>query len=167
MNINVCNHIVKFSPIYIDLIKNKNKFTYLFILNYYKICRNYLIDINMDDFTNFLNLCLETPIMSKSTRINFELDIISLVNKYINATDTITRKVACIVIGRLLLSNIKYKNFSYLKKLELYFYEENEIKYLIIMINNLIECTKYDIAIKPSIKDINMIDFVFDYYSDN
>ena len=173
MNIDVYNHIVKFNSLFIDMnktLKTQDKsFNYLFILKENKIYGSYLINIDMNDFKNFIMLCLETT-LNISTKTNFELDIISLIAKF-NSSNITTQKIICIMIGRLILYNIKYKNFYYLRKLELFFHYIVEIKYLLILITNLTECKpKYNISKRPSLdtlQDSDIIDFIFDYYSDN
>lgn len=166
MNLVVCDHMVKFNNVFIDII-TKNDFSYIFILKETQITKCYIMKIDKNDFIEFIKSCLITS-PNKETRINFELDIITLISKY-NQSDEITKKIICIMIGRLILYNINYKSFYYLRKLELFFHEDLEIKYLIILINNLLECKlnlpqKYD---KPVFKNINILDFTFDYYSDN
>ena len=166
MNLVVYDHMIKLNNVFIDKI-TKNNFNYLFILKETQITKSYIVKIDKNDFIEFIKSCLITS-PTKESRINFELDIITLISKYCNS-DEITRKIICIVIGRLLLYNINYRNFRYLKKLELFFHENLEITYLIILVNNLLECKLYlpNISIKPSFKNINILDFIFDYYSDN
>jgi hypothetical protein len=151
-------------------IVTKYSFEYLFILKESQITKSIIIKIDLNDFKEFIKSCLITN-PNKESRINFELDIITLISKYCHS-DAITRKIICIMIGRLLLYNINYRNFYYLRKLELFFHEDLEIKYLIILVNNLLEC-KSNLQLKLpqnnniSFKNINILDFVFDYYSDN
>jgi hypothetical protein len=166
MNLVVCDHIIKLNNVFIDII-TKNDFSYLFILKQTQITKCYIMKIDKNDFIEFIKSCLYSK-PNKETRINFELDIITLISKY-TQSDGITRKVICIMIGRLLLYNINYRNFYYLGKLELFFHEDLEIKYLIILVNNLLECTLNlpQNNTKPSFKNINILDFVYDYYSDN
>ena len=171
MNFDINNHIVKLNSLFID-INTENispkSFNYLFILRENKIYGNYIININIDDFKNYIKLCLQSK-FNTTSKINFELDIISLICKFYDS-DIITKKIICIMIGKLILSNIKYKNFYYLKKLELFFHVNDEIKYLLILITNIIECNPKSVIYKPYIKviqDSDIIDFIFDYYSDN
>jgi hypothetical protein len=167
MNLVVNDHIIKLNSVYIDII-SKYCFNYLFILKNCKIYGSYIVKIDKNDFIEFIKLCLNTsPI--KETSINFELDIITLISKYYHS-NKITRKIICIMIGRLLLYNINYKDFYYLKRLDFFFHEDLEIKYLIILVNNLSECKLDSLQKnndKTSFKKINILDFIFDYYSDN
>lgn len=166
MNLIVCDHNIKLNSVFIYII-SKNMFEYLFIIKETQITKSYIVKIDKNDFIEFIKSCLNSK-PKKESRTNFELDIITLITKYCHS-EGITRKVICIMIGRLLLYNINYRNFYYLRKLELFFHEDLEIKYLLILVNNLLECT-LNLPLnntKPSFKNINILDFVYDYYSDN
>jgi hypothetical protein len=120
--------------------------------------------INTYDFKEFIKSCLEFPII-KNNKFEFEINIILLITKYYNS-DIISRGIILSMIGSLILFNIKYKKFIYLKKLEPFICTDNIIKYLIIIVNNIKSMKKEKIIKeKNSITDeINVLDFIFDYY---
>lgn len=161
MNIIINDMIVKIGDNNIINKYNKN-FEYLFVINYHK----YIYTINTNDFTEFIMNCLEFPLI-KPNKFEFEINIILLVTKYFNSNN-VARNIITSMIGSMLIFNIKYKKYNYIKKLHNFIHCDNNIKYLIILANNMTEI-KLDSIIQETNKhneNINMLDFIFDYYQD-
>ena len=174
---NCKNYMIHFHPVFIwntdeNLSKNNNKFKYLFILNYSQQQQKFMITQDKNNFREFIKECIQYPMIKKSVT-DFEVDVIFLISKFFdsynnNKDENMKRKVILYMLGSLLLFNIKYKNYDYLRKLELFFshtntYEDECIKFLIIMMNNLNKITIEDTYDK-NLLSIDMIDFAFDYY---
>ena len=116
------------------------------------------------------------------TKNNFELQCIQLVEKLVTTSNIDFKLYCCKKLGSLILLNYIHKDFKGLKplhKLFTFFVSESDIKinslnsqirYLIIILNNLIEVSKHKIKIKKiinnqSLYDQNSIlDFIYDYY---
>ena len=63
--------------------------------------------INKEELEDFLSYCLEYPIIKKN-KLEFEMEIIILHNKYIYA-NMITKQIIISMIGSMIIFNIKYK----------------------------------------------------------
>ena len=116
------------------------------------------------------------------TKNNFELQCVQLVEKLVTTSNIDFKLYCCKKLGSLILLNYIHKDFKGLKplhKLFTFFVSESDIKinslnsqirYLIIILNNLIEVSKHKIKIKKiinnqSLYDQNSIlDFIYDYY---
>jgi hypothetical protein len=113
--------------------------------------------INKEELVDFMSYCLDYP-MIKKNKLDFEMEIIILLNKYIYA-NMLTKQIIISMIGSMIIFNIKYKKFEYLKKLNLYYHLDTKIKYLIFIINNIEELTT-----KISVNNkFDILDFIFDY----
>ena len=191
-NIKSFDYIVEFHDIHLyydDL--DDTEIEYLFCINkkLSGVNKKYLLPINNNHFKQFIRDCIEFEFEIKS-KFDFETEVIQLIEKYSNINKQIINYLN-IKLGSLILSNLKYKNFAYLKKIEKYFIPEYanitdtncsknnnlQIQYLIIMINNLI-----NVSTNPTINlnyqiDKNLLfqniktdqydhlDFIFDYFT--
>jgi hypothetical protein len=178
-NINDKNYFIKFHEtfMYVD----NDSLQYLFNLSTPGFSKKYLCDFKLDDFKNFVKLCIELG-ENKLDRFDFESRIIQLVEKYNEYPDVGTRLLLDKKIGNLLLFNHKFTDFSYLKKLEKHFYtvpktnyimgfsgliQNKEIKYLLILINNLMDVKideLYNNQMFNTCDNFRLLDFIFDYY---
>ncbi len=149
-------------------ISNNNSDTFDYIFTIKSPLSNlhckYTYNININDFKEFIVSCLEFPII-KTSKFDFEINIILLVTKYYNM-DKITRCIILSMIGSLMIFNIKYKKFIYLKKLEPFIHCDDMVKYLIIIANNINNLKQDKIIPEKNISynEINILDFIFDYY---
>ncbi len=148
---------------------NTDTFDYMFIIkspisNYIHTHGKYIYNININDFKEFIVSCLEFPII-KTSKFDFEINIILLITKYYNM-DKISRSIILSMIGSMLIFNIKYKKFIYLKKLEPFIHSDDMIKYLIIIANNIKNLKQEKIIPEKDFlyNEINILDFIFDYY---
>jgi hypothetical protein len=166
------NYIVKFHEVHLYYKKNNNKLQYLFVHPIFKY-KKYIIDIDYYDFKKFIVNCSKNKNIIKLTK-----KIGSVKNEYIKLTEKIVsvkninlRLNICQKLGELIFFNHHHKNVFDIKHIYTLFTIQNNddnlinslnchVKYLIIMINNLleIECNL--------IKDNNfdMLDFIYDYY---
>jgi hypothetical protein len=163
------SYMVKFHEFRIYLKKTQMK--YLFMLHNFK---KYLLEINYDDFKNFIKECLILNAGIKELN-DFELEIIQLIHRYGNTNDLNFKILLAKKIGSLMLYNADHLNFSYLKNLENYFNNyskdldpiatlNNYIRYLIIISNNLLVVKELELSDEP--EKVDILDFVFDYYCD-
>lgn len=155
---------------------------YLFNLSGPYFSKKYLIDINFEEFKEFIKECLEYGHNSLN-QYDFEISIIQILEKYSSLeTNSNLRLFLNKKIGNLLLFNSQFKKFNYLKKLEKYFFsysdfqtdniyikQNSQIKYLLILINNLVELKSNVIKIKspiykPILHESDKLDFIYDYY---
>ena len=178
-NINSKKYTIKIHNL--NITKESNHyFSYLFVLDYSKFTKRYIINIDTNAFKKFIYECLSIDNLIKD-QTEYDINIIQLIEKYkIFPNNNSTRLYIGKKIGSLILHNIQYKNTNILKKLEKYFVTPNsalnikdeslncQIHYLIILINNYIRIniendnTK---LIKPT-PNFAILDFIFDYYID-
>ena len=163
MKIIINNYTIKFKDSFINETSDKQIFGYLFTFKQMPLTKILLMRINKEEITDFISYCLEFPIVKK-TKIDFEIEIMILFDKY-KQSNNITKYIIIGMIGSMILFNIKYKNFKYLNNLESYFQLDPNIKYLIIMINNLEELiiTHNNNNNNITNNKFNILDFIFDY----
>lgn len=150
--------------------KYRNIFTYLF-------SKKYLLKIEYNLFKNFIKECLLIKVLMEYNEIIenrrdlFEINIIQLIEKYSTA-DTQIRCIITKMLGCLLLNNIEYFDFFYLRKIQNFFNpyanstEAMQCRFLIILLNNLMKVKVK--SQKNNIKSIlteNILDFIYDYNS--
>ena len=184
-NIKSFDYTVEFHDIH--LYYNDNKMEYLFNFHNklpHNVDKKYLIPVDIKEFNQFVKDCLEYSV-EKLSQSDFESIVIQLIDKYKYNYSLQVLKLINIKLGSLILSNPEYKNFDYLKKLEKEFSSHNklskndnppyfyaQIRYLIIMLNNLVSVRKtknpvsnYKIIQMDQFKKFDYLDFVFDYWS--
>jgi hypothetical protein len=157
-------------------LEPKKQMKYLFCLNTQHYPKKYLLDINYNLFENFIKECLEIG-NETLNREDWEINIIQTLEKYQYVQNDNLKIFLNKKLGNLILNNFQHKNFAYLRKIEKYFvcysdYDYNslqyklnsQIKYLIILINNLVEIKTSTVRIKKTHEPINFLDFIFDYY---
>jgi hypothetical protein len=166
----------------VHLYMESKQMKYLFNISgpcYYK---KYLLDINYLDFKEFIKECLDYG-PNPLNQNDFEMSIIQIIKKYPNQEiNSNLRLFLNKKLGNLILFNSQFKNFYYLKKLEKFFSiysnfqtdnmqikQNSQIKYLLILINNIVELKSNNIRIKssvgkPSLHEPNWLDFIYDYY---
>lgn len=165
------NYIIKLKKKNIKWVDNNN-FRYLYSFENSKIIKNIFITINLDKLKKFILKCLSSNYINNiNTNNDFYNKIIILVDKLIKYNDNNEIRSSTIeYIGFILLNNNKYKNYNYLKLLEEFFinkyfslnnrnYNYMELKYLIILINNI----KKIIVSNNKIYNFDIIDYIFDY----
>lgn len=178
-NINGKKLLIKFHELF--MYRDNDSLQYLFNIITPGFSKKYLYEFKLEEIWKFIKSCLELG-ENYLDRFDFESRIIQLVCKYDEYSDVGTRLILDKKIGNLLLFNHKFIDFPYLKKIEKHFYsvpktnffngtsglEQNqEIKFLIIIINNLknviIEDPFYNKHINTC-EGFKLIDFIFDYY---
>lgn len=170
-NINNQKYIVKFHDVHLYLQKN-HKLQYLFT-NQVHVYKKYILDIDYNEFKQFVQNCIELDSLV-ATRDQFELECVHILEKLSTETDVNFKLYCCMKLGSLILSNFSYKNFTYLKKINNHFncnlsgLLNSQIRYLIIILNNLIDINISNIKQKKLktniIQEINFMDFIYDYY---
>jgi hypothetical protein len=194
-NIKSFEYTVEFHDVHLYYNNDDDeKMEYLFCLNKGApniLNKKILMPIDTKQFVQFIKDCLEYPV-ENLTKTDFEINIIQLIDKYNSNYSLDILNLVNIKLGSLLLSHIKFKNFSYLKKVEKQFGSQSklantadvqcfnsQICFLIIMLNNLISVEKkqknnHNYQIKKSqLEQMNQIntenfdylDFIFDYWS--
>ena len=132
------------------------------------------MDIDYWDFENFIKECLEmgSELINKN---DWEVSVIQIIEKYDSTQNPSLKMYLNKKLGNLILFNPQYKNFDYLRKLEKFFYsysqpnsyfkQNSQIKYLLILVNNLVEIKTSPIKIKrQKPQPVDLMDFIFDYY---
>jgi predicted YcjX-like family ATPase len=181
MKIRTNNFILSFNDV--NIIHNGiNNLKYLFNVKMKFITKKMLLDVDKKAFIKFIEECLGYGIDGLNVD-DFETKIIQLVSKYKNNKNIGFRLLLNKKIGNLILSNIKHTNSDYLSKSlintrlceivndlldddldNLHF---NQIKYIIIMINNLMEITEISTNIDTyKNSKFNILDVIYDYYLD-
>jgi len=192
-NIKSFEYVVEFHDVHLYYNNdNDEQMEYLLCLNKdspHILHKKYLMPIITKDFTQFVKDCLEYPTESMG-KAEWEINIIQLIDKYNENLSTDILKFINVKLGSLILGNIKYKNFSYLKKVEKQLttpykfptIDDNQnftsqICWLMIMINNLLSVTKnklvdlnYQTKSTQEINEIktqnfDYLDWIFDYWS--
>ena len=168
-NSNNQNYIVKFHEVHLYYKKN-NKLQYLFIHPIYKY-KKYIIDINYYDFKNFIIKCSENECTIKLA-IDVKIEYKKLTEKIISCKNIDSRLNLCQKLGELIFFNYHHKDAFDVKNIYVLFTsidnDDNfinsfncQIRYLIIMINNLMDIEHNTIRDNY---DFNMLDFIYDYY---
>ncbi len=171
-NINNKKYILKFHDVHLYLHKN-HKLQYLFT-NPVHVYKKYILDIDYYEFKQFVQDCIELD-SSVASKDQFELECIHMLEKLSTEIDVNFKLYCCMKLGSLILSNFSYKNFIYLKKINNHFncnlsgLLNSQIRYLIIILNNLIEINTSNIKQPKKLKtnvlqEINFMDFIYDYY---
>jgi hypothetical protein len=167
-NSNNINYIVKFHEVHL-YYKNNNKLQYLFIHPIYKY-KKYIIDIDYYDFKNFIIKCLENQYIKFSNDIKNEY--IKLTEKIIMNKNIDLKINLCQKLGELILNNYNSKDIFDIKDIYVLFTSLNnenklinsfnsKIRYLIIIINNLLDIEQNFIRNN----EFNILDFIYDYYT--
>jgi hypothetical protein len=167
-NNNNINYIVKFHEVHL-YYKNNNKLQYLFIHPIYKY-KKYIIDIDYYDFKNFIIKCLENQYIKLSNDIKNEF--IKLTEKIIMNKNINLKINLCQKLGELILNNYNSKDVFNIKDIYVLFTSLNnenklinsfnsKIRYLIIIINNLLDIEQNIIRNN----EFNILDFIYDYYT--
>ncbi len=190
-NINSCEYIVEFHDVHLYYNNDDDEqMEYLFSIGN-TFTKKYLLPINTKNFIQFVANCLKYP-GEKLSKDEFEINVIQLVNKYNQNYTCDVMNLINTKLGSLILHNIQYKNFAYLKSIEKQFgfgnkflktidsqFFNSQICYLLIMINNLLSLNKIPLVNKnykikktnetsiTQIKTENFdyLDFIFDYWS--
>ena len=194
-NIKSFEYTVEFHDVHLYYNNDDDeKMEYLFCLNKGApniLNKKILMPIDTKQFVQFIKDCLEYPV-ENLTKTDFEINIIQLIDKYNSNYSLDILNLVNIKLGSLLLSHIKFKNLSYLKKVEKQFGSQSklantadvqcfnsQICYLIIMLNNLVSVGKiqknnHNYQIKKSqlvqmnqlnTENFDYLDFIFDYWT--
>lgn len=166
---NNINYIIKFHEVHLYSKKN-NKFQYLFIHPIYKY-KKYIIDIDYYDFKNFIIMCSKNEYIIKLA-IDVKIEYKKLTDKIISCKDIDSRLILCQQLGELIFFNYHHKDVFDIKNIYVLFTSQNndnnllnlfncQIRYLIIMINNLLDI---EFNIIRDNYDFNILDFIYDYY---
>jgi hypothetical protein len=167
-NNNNQNYIVKFHEVHL-YHKNNNKLQYLFIHPIFKY-KKYIIDIDFYDFKNFIIKCSENESIIKLAS-DVKIEYKKLTEKLISYKNINSRLISCQKLGELIFYNFHHKDVFEIKDIySLFTSLDNEdtsinsfncqIRYLIIMINNLLNIEQNTIRNY----EFNMLDFIYDYY---
>jgi hypothetical protein len=149
----------------INICDNKyDNIKYLFVISTNNLIKRFISEINLMDFKEFIKECIYHNNINNITKQKFDILFIDMLNEYKNVYH-INMKICLLKkIGNLILFNHKYITYDNIKKFNIFIYKtslENklytQIKYLFIMINNLIN-------IKIKYNNINILDFIYDYY---
>jgi hypothetical protein len=162
------NYIVKFHEVHL-YHKNNNKLQYLFIHPIFKY-KKYIIDINFYEFKNFIIKCSENESTIKLAS-DVKIEYKKLTEKLISCKDIESRLYLCQKLGELIFSNYHHKDVFDIKNIYILFTSLNnedtfinlfncQIRYLIIMINNLLDIQQNTIRNY----EFDMLDFIYDYY---
>jgi hypothetical protein len=148
--------------------KYRNMFTYLF-------SKKYLLKIDYNLFKRFIKECMLINVtlihddIIENQRDLFEINIIQLIEHY-PLSDSQTKCIITVMIGNIILNNIEYFDFFYLRKLQNFFdpygnsIEGMQCRFLIILLNNLVKVKVKPILQKPNtILEENILDFIYDY----
>ena len=165
----------------VHLYMEPTQMKYLFDITGHDNNKKYLIGINYEDFKDFIKECLEYG--PNLLNLNdFEISIIQIIEKYSSIDLNSNLRLFLIKkLGNLILFNSQYKNFNYLKNLDKYFTSYSDfptdntnfkqslqIKYLLILINNMIELKSNKIKIEHLVfhqqEPIHFLDFIYDFY---
>jgi hypothetical protein len=168
-NNNNINYIIKFHEVHL-YYKNNNKLQYLFIHPIFKY-KKYIIDIDFYEFRNFIIKCSENEYNIKLAS-DVKIEYKKLTEKLISCKDIELRLYLCQKLGELIFSNYHHKDVFDIKNIYVLFTSLNnedtfinlfncQIRYLIIMINNLLDIEQN--IIRDNYK-FDMLDFIYDYY---
>ncbi len=186
-NINEYDYKIEFHDINLFVEKNNySSFQYLYSVNVNSTFnKKYLLNLNYESFKKFLYTCISIG-DSSTSKTNFEAQCIQLINKYYTYSPTESRHLFNHKLGNLLLFNSKFCNFEYLKKIEKIFMENinqaneqnidpiYEIKYLLIIVKNLLVMTRISPQSNYNFDNTNnkilftdeiFLEFIFDYYN--
>jgi hypothetical protein len=165
IHIESMNLIVLLHNLHLYNKKKISKFGYLF-----STPKKYLIDLDFNEFKNFIDACLHSKYNDTvDTLIVTEGEIIQLIESYDFISNAKFKIEIIKKIGNYILTKPKIKRFKYLHKLVKYYNydigtEQNiYIKFLIILINNFISLQEIKLNNINS-DNINILDFIFDYY---
>lgn len=178
------NDLIEYNIELLDLriYLEKNEMTYLFYIESKFFYKKYLVPIDLEDFKKFILDCLKLG-NCEMTLSEFEFLSIQIIEKYSTITDYNLISFFNKKLGNLILFNYKYRHFHYLKNLQKYFgnfnLKENprnnlQIKYLLILINNMIGLDVFDKKPKNKTNNLladsfnpnNLIDFIYDFFLD-
>jgi len=162
-------YIVNFHEVHL-YHKNNNKLQYLFIHPIFKY-KKYIIDIDYYDFKNFIIKCSENEYKIK-LNIDVKIEYKKLTEQIISCKDIDLRLYLCQKLGELIFFNYHHKDVFDIKSIYVLFTSLDndnidinsfncQIRYLIIMINNLLDI-EHNI-IRDNYK-FDMLDFIYDYY---
>jgi hypothetical protein len=170
-NNNNQKYIVKFHEVHLYYKKN-NKLQYLFVHPIYKY-KKYIIDIDYYDFKNFIIKCSVNEFTIKLAS-DVKIEYKNLTDKIISCKNIDSKLNLCQKLGELILFNYHHKDVFDIKNIYILFTSLNnddillnsfncQIRYLIIMINNLLSIDK---NMNRDNYEFNMLDFIYDYYLD-
>jgi len=178
------NFTVKFHDLH--LYNDDGYYQYLFFIPGFSIQKKYLLDFDFNEFKNFIKECMEIKYPNSFSKFDFETQIIQLIESYKIFPNFSNQIMINKKIGNLLLNNIDFIKFDYLKNLYKNFnsiahtnvlseeyIKNSQYKYLIIIMNNLVEVKSSNIYFENNqhssldLLKINYLDFIYDYYLDD
>lgn len=154
-----------------------NNSKYLFTIPGTIYSRKFLLNINIDEFNDFIRDCLEIG-PNKICQNDFESIIIQLFDKYNESSNYKFKIYIYKKIGNLLIFNLIHKYFYYLEDnlhiqfintltKDMHLVYHSYVKYLLILYNNLFDMNITTLDIdnnNNNINDFNKLDYLFDYY---